>query len=164
MYTQARSGNLPDVYVQDEKYFKEYADEIRALFSSDIGFLSQVGIHVRRGDYVDNPFYVDLSETGYYEEAMGRFPDRDFLVFSDDTDFCRHYFRDNKRVQVMGGQTEIEDFNMLASCESIIMANSSFSWWAAWLCPNPAKEIIAPKRWHPDGIERTKIPDTWTRI
>ena len=53
---------------------------------------------------------------------------------------------------------EVEDFNLLASCKSIIMANSSWSWWASYLCPHQDKKIIAPKQYYADGVERTKYP------
>ena len=153
-----------DFYSQDERYFKDYEGEIKQLFGEGIGFIPFVGIHVRRGDYVDNPFYVDLTKTDYYEKAMAHFPDKNFLVFSDDTEFCKEYFKD--KVQVVEGGTELEDFNQLASCEHIIIANSSFSWWAAYLCNNPSKVIIAPsvENWHPDGVERTKCPKEWLKI
>ncbi len=121
-----------------------------------------VGIHVRRGDYVGNPFYVDLSETDYYERAIEQFPpETEFLVFSDDTDFAEEFFPE---FEVFNGQDELEDLNMMASCSmGNIIANSSFSWWAAYLNPHGGK-VVAPKAWHPDGVERTKCPDNWMRI
>ena len=59
---------------------------------------------------------------------------------------------------------EIEDFNLLASSKNIIMANSSWSWWAAYLCPNESKKIIAPKNWFSDGVQRIKLPESWIQI
>ena len=66
----------------------------------------------------------------------------------------------------MEGGTELEDFNTLASCDGIIGANSSFSYWAAYLNPNPAAKIVFPsvKNWYSDGVERTKCPESWIRI
>lgn len=173
LYCEAKRNSIPDFYVQDEKYFEKYAEDIKKLFGDGIGYLDQVGVHVRRANnplnpnepkYSENPFYINLSKTDYYERAMTLFPKDDFLVFSDDPDWCKEKFKDNKRVQVMERGDEIEDFNLLASCKSQIIANSSFSWWAAWLNPNPSKEIIAPKQWYSDGVERTKIPESWKRI
>ena len=173
IYSQFRDGKIPDFYVQDEDYFSAYADEIKNLFGGGIGYLTQVGIHVRRGlnplipsepKYNENPFHANISDTDYYERAMAMFPNDNFLVFSDDTDWCNEKFKDNPRVQVMPKGDEIEDFNLLASCKHQIIANSSYSWWAAWLNPNPTKIVIAPKQWHADGVERTKIPHTWTRV
>lgn len=165
LYAQMREGRIPDVYVQSHRFFEKYTDEIKALFGEGIGFLEQVGIHVRRGDYVGNPLHVNLSQTDYYDRAMKRFPQKNFLVFSDDPVWCKeHMIGDN--IQVMEGGTEIEDFNMLASCSSVIMANSSFSWWAAYLNPTPTKKIILPRldKWFHDGLVRVEVPDQWEQM
>ena len=165
LYSFAKEQNV-DFYFQDEKWFKKYEEDIKNMFGEGIGFLPFISIHVRRGDYVNNPFYVDLSKTDYYEQAIKHFPDRKFLVFSDDTEFAQKLFPDINKFQVIQDQTEIEDFNMASSCEGHIIANSSFSWWYAWLSPSPHKKIIAPsvKNWYSDGIERTKCPESWIRI
>lgn len=152
-----------DWYCQDEQYFKRYERDIRRFFGSNIGFDDRVGVHIRRGDYVNNPFYVDLSKTSYYQEAIRRFPNERFLVFSDDIFWCRGYFTGN-RFDFSEGKTEIEDLNLMAACKSQIIANSSFSWWAAWLNPNPNKIIICPKQEYKDGVERRKRPIEWIKI
>lgn len=171
IFAQAKKGEIPDIYVQDPSVFEQYESELQQLFAEDIHFLTDVGIHVRRGlnpvnpdepAYTDNPFYVDLCETDYYERAIELFPGKNFRVFSDDIPYVRKRFQ-GERFQIMEG-TELEDFNMLASCESQIIANSSFSWWAAYLNRNWAKKVVAPKAWYSDGIERTKCPDSWIRI
>ena len=175
LYVQAREGIIPDVYLQDSKYFEKYANEIKQLLGEGIGYLEQVGVHIRHGinphvpkepKYSENPFYVDLCSTTYYEQAMAMFPNDDFLVFSDDPEFCRDKFKDNPRVQVMDKGDEVEDLNLLASCNGIIGANSSFSWWAAYLCQNPTAKIVFPsvKNWYKDGVERTVCPQDWIRI
>lgn len=165
LYSQFKDGIIPDYYLQDPKYFDKYKEDIKQLFGGGIGYLPYIGVHVRRGDYVNNSFYVDLSKTDYYEQAMAIFPGKNFIVITDDPIFCKEKFKGDN-IQVMEGGTELEDFNMLASCASIIMANSSFSWWAAYLCLNPSKTIVAPsvKNWHPDGVERTVCPNEWMRI
>lgn len=172
LYAQIRKGNIPNWYLQDPKYFEGYEDEIRRLFGEGIGYLSQVGVHVRRAanpinptepKYGENPYYVNLSETDYYEKAMAMFPGDKFLIFSDDPEFCRERFKGDN-IQVMPKGDEIEDFNLLASCKDLIIANSSFSWWAAWLNPNPAKVIVAPIQWYADGVQRTQLPKEWVKI
>ena len=172
LYAESRRRGV-DFYFQDPKFFEGYEEEIKQLFGEGIGYLSQVGVHIRRASnpinpqepaYHENPFYIDLISTDYYERAMALFPEDKFLVFSDDPEFCRDKFKDNPRVQVMEKGNEIEDFNMLASCNGIIGANSSFSWWASFLNPNEGKRIIAPKLWYKDGIQRTKLLDSWTQI
>lgn len=174
LYSQMRDGIIPNVYVQNPKYFEKYADEIKQIFSEGIGYLDQVGVHVRRAanpinpaepKYSENPFYINLcDDTDYYERAMAMFPDDNFLVFSDDPDWAREKFKDNPKVQVMDKGDEVSDFNLLTSCKHLIIANSSFSWWAAYLCPNESKKIIAPRQWFSDGIERTKLPNEWIKI
>ena len=163
LYAQAREGNIPDIYLQDPAYFEKYADELKQLLGQGIGYVPQVSIHLRRTDYVGNPFYVDLSDTDYYEKAIDLFPHDTFLVFSDDLVFAREKFK-GERYKIVEGNGPTQDLNLMASCKSNIIANSTFSWWAAWLNPNPEKKVVAPKAWHPDGIERTKIPDTWIRL
>jgi Glycosyl transferase family 11 len=159
IYSQFRKGEIPDIYVQDPKYFEEFADEIKEMFSEGIGEDNRVAIHVRRGDYVNNPFYVDLCKTDYYEKAIKQFPGKTFLVFSDNIDFCKEYFRGDMYEFEEG--SEYEDLNHIASCSGVIMANSSFSWWGAFLSKG---KVIAPKAWYTDGIKRTKCLKTWLQI
>lgn len=161
LYSQARKGEIPDVYVQDEEYFVEYRDEIKAMFSQDIpDETDMVAIHVRRGDYVNNPFYVNLMDTDYYDKAMQIFPDEKFIVFSDDIEWC-------KKQDLFDGcafserNDEITDMNLMASCKGVITANSSFSWWAGYLSNGI---VVAPLEWYTDGFERTICPEEWIRV
>ena len=160
LHAQARKGLILDIYVQDPKYFEEYKDEIKLIFGQDIELIDQVAIHVRRGDYVNNPFYVDLMTTDYYEKAMELFPNEGFLVFSDDIEWCKKQdiF---KGCEFSEGRTEVEDMNLMAGCKGVIIANSSFSWWGAYLSSG---KVIAPLMWYADGVERTKLPKTWITI
>lgn len=164
IYSQFLDEKIPDIYLQDYKYFDKHSEEIKKRFGDGIGFLPYISIHLRRGDYVDNPFYVDLCKTDYYEKAIAMFPNGKFLVFSDDTEFARNKFPDESKFQVIEGDNEIEDFNQMASCSHNIMANSSFSWWASYLNPNPSKTVVCPKEWFTDKIERVGIPKEWIRI
>lgn len=164
VHSQMKEGIIPDIYVQDYKLFVKYEKEIKEWFGEGIGYIPYVSIHIRRGDYVDNPFYVDLSKTDYYERAIEMFPDKQFLVFSDDTEYAKMYFHNREGFTVVEGQSEIDDFNMAASCEGHIIANSSFSWWYAYVCPNPAKKVIYPKQWFTDGVKRVTFPPTWQEI
>lgn len=172
VYAQFKRGLLPDLFLQDPKYFEGFEEEIKSLYGEGIGYLSQVGVHVRRAGnptnpdepkYSENPFYVNLSETDYYERAMALFPNDKFLVFSDDPEWCKEKFKGDN-FQIMEKGNEVDDFNLLASCKDQIIANSSFSWWAAYLNPNPGKRVIAPKDWYRDGIERTVCPPEWERV
>lgn len=170
LYSQWRDGKIPDIYVQDEKYFSQYKDEIKKIYGKGIGKIDAVSIHVRRGDYINNPFYTDLTKTDYYERAIALFPDENFLIFckdrqigsDDDVDmkWCKNKFKGDK-FEFFESDSEIDDMNAMASCKAHIIANSSFSWWAAYL---GGGEVIAPKEWFSDGEERIRLPDNWKRI
>jgi formylmethanofuran dehydrogenase subunit D len=160
MFAQVERGEIPDIYVQDEKYFTEAKDCIKEMYRVGVEKNDYVVIHVRRGDYVDNPFYVDLATTDYYQKAMAMFPDAAFCVVSDDIAWCKEQPM-FKGVRYFSTGTELEDLNLLAGARGVIMANSSFSWWGAYLCEG---DVVAPQAWHPDGVERTKLPSSWTRL
>lgn len=160
IYAQWKKGFIPDIYAQDEEHFRDYGDEIKQLFGQGITPINQVAIHVRRGDYVNNPFYVDLTNTTYYDEAIKQFPEEQFLVFSDDIGWCREYFKDYD-FDYCEEEDPVKALNLMAGCKAVIMANSSFSWWAAYLSKG---KVIAPSAWYTDGIERTMTLDKWIII
>lgn len=177
LYSQFRKGLIPDIYVQGEEFFKDYADEIKDTFSADIVELPYVAVHVRRGDYVKNPFYVNLTQTeidydlggsfkepNYYELAMKEFPKAEFLVFSDNIEWCKDYFIGDE-YKFCEEEDPILSMNLMAGCKGHIIANSSFSWWAAYISPYTQK-VVAPsaKNWYTDGVERTLCPKEWKRI
>lgn len=172
LYAYAKENGI-DYYFQNPKWFERYALDIQKLFGEGIGYDDRVSIHIRRGTnpsnpdepaYSENPFVVNLSNTNYYSQAMARFPKDRFLIFSDDIDWCikQKIFAD---CDFRKGYSEEEDLKLMASCKHNIIANSSFSWWAAWLNPNPDKIVIAPKAWYGDGDNsRTILPANWIRI
>lgn len=164
IYSKFLDGEIPDIYLQDPKYFDHHREEIRELYGIPTETIDYVAIHVRRGDYVNNQFYVDLSETDYYKKAMSEFPTgTEFLVFSDEIGWCMQHLIGNN-LSFWETQNELEDFNKMSSCRGIIAANSSFSWWVAYL--SNCGKVVAPsvKNWYTDGIERTKCPEEWIRI
>lgn len=164
LIAEAKRDNIDDIYCQDPYYFEDYEDDIKALYRQGIPpKTDMVAIHVRRGDYVGHDFYVDLMQSDYYIKAMEMFDGADFLVFSDDIEWCKRQsiFKDCE----FSHETEINDLNLMASCTGHIIANSSFSWWGAYLAPYTQK-VVAPSRhyWYSDGIERTVCPSHWIRI
>lgn len=160
LYSKFREGEIPDIYVQDYTYFDKYKDKIRKVFGSGINSIDYVAIHVRRGDYCNNPFYVDLWQTDYYEQAIAQFPNERFMIFSDDIDWCKENFI-GREYTFNEDTVDYEVMNTMASCKGIIMANSSFSWWAAYLSN---AQVIAPKAWYSDGIIRTFCLPEWKQI
>lgn len=171
---QVLDGVIPDVYVQSSEYWSKHREQIRSAFSGKIGSKDLTALHLRRGDYVDTDFHVKLWETDYYKKAVEFFPSTErFLVFykdnqgKDDEDrlWCAKFMTDlvGSRWSFAPSETsETEDLNLMASCKNIIMANSSFSWWAAFLGIH--KVIICPKNWFTDGIQRTELLNDWILI
>lgn len=171
IYAQMKRGETPDIFLQDPKYFEGFEDEIKQLFGDGIGYLPYVAIHLRVGGnpinpdepkYSENPFYVNLSRTGYYIDATNLFPNRKFLVFSDDIPFAKTYFEGDK-FAFDESENAVEALNKMASCDGIIMANSSLSWWAGFLNKNHEKKVY-PKLWFSDNIKRVGFPSDWIAI
>lgn len=176
LYSQYRKGEISDIYVQDEKHFEPYKEEIRTLFGANIEPIDMVSLHIRRGDYVGNDFYTDLTETDYYEKALAKFPQETFLVFcadrqlksddKSDREWVKEWLNKNfpdRKFQFFDGKDEIEDFNAQAGCKGHITANSSFSWWSAYV---GGGKTVTPEagKWFADNIQRISIPDTWTQL
>jgi len=174
LYSLLLDGKIPNIYLQSEKFFFKHRGKIKELYGRGIGHIDKVSIHIRRGDYINNPFYVDLTTTDYYQKAIAHFPDDKFLIFcadrqpgSDDTtdkswamDFI-NTLGIGDRSEMFTGDSEIDDMNAMASCKAHIMANSSFSWWASYLGHG---KVIAPKDWYSDGRQRTELLRSWTII
>lgn len=174
IYSQVKEGKLKDIYAQDYRLFEKYEKEIKELFGQGIGYLPYVAIHLRVGanpinpdepKYIDNSFYTPLCKTGYYIDAVNLFPNRKFLVFSDDVSFAKTYFEGDK-FAFDDSQDDMEAFNRMASCSDFIIANSSYSFWAAYLSPSIGKKVVAPtlNKWFNDGIERCFLPPEWIRV
>lgn len=172
LYSQMRDEIIPDIYVQSEKYFEKYKDEVKKLFGEGIGKDERISLHIRRGDYLEkNGFYMDLWNSGYYQKAIEYFPEERFLVFykdrqgSDDKDFvwCEENLRPmlKDRMDYHRSGEENDDLNAMASCKGHIMANSSFSWWAAYL---GGGKTVCPVKWFSDGVDRIGLLDEWIKI
>jgi hypothetical protein len=168
-------------YFQSLKFFENAQDEVKKAFALDINPIDAVSIHVRRGDYVTyaNSFPPVTKE--YVEEALGQMPTVErIIVFSDDIKWCRENLRDlPSGTEYSEGRTEREDLSLMASCSHHIIANSSFSWWGAYLGHNPDKIIVCPHResWYGESngviqwykannktILPDLIPEGWVQI
>ena len=157
-------------YWQSERYFDSISDELREEFTivtaqdaqsaecqARMRRVKYVGLHVRRGDYVTNPVtnaYHGVCSRDYYDAALHMIlsrmgEDADLYVFSDDIEWCRANVRYPLPTTYVDWNQErsYEDLRLMSSCSALAMANSSFSWWAGWLNPNPDKLIVAPQRW-----------------
>jgi hypothetical protein len=166
-------------YFQNEKYFIENKHKIIDLFyinNEDINFLKlnynylnfneTVSIHIRRGDYLKFSDIHPVCEIEYYNKAMENFPDKNFIFISDDMEWVKNNFK-GSRIFYSKNNNEILDFTLQSICCSNIIANSSFSWWAAYLNKNQSKKIIAPLKWFGKNgpSEQNDItPSNWIRI
>jgi hypothetical protein len=168
-------------YFQSDRYFRQHADEIRPYFtlhdrhSAELDDLADrygqgpgtCSIHVRRTDYLGLWQYHPVLSLEYYHDAMDLVGDALFVVFSDDVQWCKANLR-GRRFVFVEGQPDIYDLALMSRCEYHIIANSSFSWWGAYLDPNPAKTVIAPDRWFGPAYAhfdtRDLLPETWIRI
>lgn len=177
---KGRNSNLKG-YFQSEKYFSHIAEQIKTLFDFSLTInvnksllhttkSSRCAVHVRRGDYVANPDYYQLT-LNYYAKAMrfvqSQVSDVCFYVFSDDIEWCKKYFKEfNHNIEYCEGGTDIEDLCSMTKCKHFICANSSFSWWAAWLGEQEGSVIIFPDKWM-DGELAKKcnskdiVPNRW---
>jgi hypothetical protein len=189
---EAKGDRYYDGYWQSEKYFLDIEDVVRANFSfkqgldgKNLALLRELprpiaSVHVRRGDYLKYPT-LDLCSPAYYLKASRALKARaevaSFLVLSDDIEYCRTKLD-------LGGPATFVDWNrgaktwqdmaLMASCDHHIVANSSFSWWGAWLDPSPGKQVIAPSIWNGrelgsrDRFYRFSfddvVPGSWHRV
>ena len=132
-------------------------------FSEELKNIESVSIHIRRGDYLNTPIY-DVCKEDYHKKAIGRIIEKVdnpfFIVFSDDVQWCNDYlgrFNVNyKMVDWNKGKDSYQDMFLMTQCKHNIIANSTFSWWGAWLNQNKNKIVIAPGKWTTNReMERT---------
>lgn len=158
-------------YWQSEKYFQNIKEDIRRLFSSEPPRPLQpntIAVHVRRQDYVNLQHFHGLVPLDYYLRGVQRIREKTqrdctALVVSDDIDWCRENFPSDF---IFWSGDKYEDLRMMRSCDHAVIANSTFSWWGAWLQENPNKIVIAPEKWFADPSVNTKdlVPEGWVRL
>lgn len=164
-------------FFQSEKFFEGAHDEVRKAFKLDIKPVDAVSIHVRRGDYVQhsNSFPPVTKEFVYtaYTKIISQVGTMRKIVFSDDIPWCKQnlsLLSVGEDVTFSDGKTELEDLSLMASCSHHIIANSTFSWWGAWLGHNPDKIVVSPSadNWFgpgfTGGVPKDLIPDSWHQI
>ena len=177
-----------DGYWQSEKYFHEYANQIREYFTFRLPFSNKnaeiaeriakanaVSLHVRRGDYANSPKTTathGLCSLDYYRVAIdyviAHVIQPHFFIFSDDIAWVKAnlnigssaFFIDHN-----ANQESYNDMRLMSLCKHNIIANSSFSWWGAWLNQNAEKIVIAPKQWFSKSTDTSDlIPAGWVRL
>ena len=159
---------LFDGYYQSEKYFNDYSDEIRTLFSIDkntestiqniVGDEAYATIHFRRGDYLNlDHIYVNLAETDYYPSAMEMIEQDLIVLVSNDIEWTKTWAEKQECSKnfIVSENNEIVELYLMSLSDTCVIANSSFSWWGAWL--GKSKKIISPKKWFNSELTETDI-------
>lgn len=166
-------------FFQSEKWFEGAQEEVKAAFplKDYPEYRDYVSIHVRRGDYVTNansfpPVTMEyLTEAEKHLWTNAKF--QNIIVFSDDIDWCKRniYFVTSEGGKIEYDEsTEYEALSKMASCGHHIIANSTFSWWAAYLGKNPDRIVVSPssKKWFGPGFSGGEpvdlIPKNWIQI
>jgi hypothetical protein len=183
-FLDAPSDCMISGFFQSPRYFESMAkplrEEIKSLLTpfSDrlscppltVGAIRQansIAVHVRRGDYLQNPVF-DVCGESYYRRSMDamreRVPDARFYIFSDDPEWCRETFTgmDTEIVTATDKHRHnpLHDLHLISLASHHIIANSSYSWWAAWLGDKPGQQVIMPDRWFSKEIH-APIEEKW---
>lgn len=175
-----------DGYWQNEKYFAHFRNEILEtfkfpVFSEDqnIELIKQIqnkkslSLHVRRGDYVNHRLYKGICTIEYYQEAIKKIIEiahpEVICIFSNDIIWCEENLRPLIDGQVVyvdwnKGNMSYRDMQLMSCCNYNIIANSSFSWWGAWLNTNADKIVVAPKKWNNMPESKFELPHSWITL
>jgi hypothetical protein len=186
---EVSENTLLEGYWQSEKYFEDKAGEIRKDFTFNSKPTSQnysllreiqmnknsISLHVRRGDYVSDKKTNQvhgLAGIDYYSRALDLISEKirepHYYIFSDDPGWCKNNLNLKSPATFIEhnvGTSSFEDMRLMSACYHNIIANSSFSWWGAWLNANQTKTVIAPKDWFNNAVDTSDlIPKTWIRL
>ncbi len=177
-------------YWQCEKYFVDIKAIIQLecsvkapqtdkdkLLSEQMALCESVGLHIRRKDYLPNTYadqVQDCCSLDYYYQCIASLSqvvhDPHFFIFSDDIQWARDNLQltyPTTYVDHNDADKNYEDLRLMSLCKHNIIANSSFSWWGAWLNVNPDKKVFAPKKWFNNNARANSkdiIPSAWTKI
>ena len=175
-----RDTNLVGFF-QTEKYFTHIEDKIREEFTFQDHIINEcediielfeepIALHIRRGDFIINHANHHNLSLSYYEKALKEFDDdRQVVIFSDDTKWCQEQelFSDDRFLICETGDPYI-DLCVMSKCSDFIIANSTFSWWGAWLCNNKNKVVLYSDRWFGPNNQHKSLkdlfPPTWQMV
>lgn len=175
-----------DGYWQHEEYFYTIKESIRNAFSFPeitnernkettirIQMSNSVSLHVRRGDYINHKLYRGICDIEYYKRAIQyiekHVQPQLYCIFSNDTEWCKNSLHElfwGKEVIYVDwnrGADSFIDMQLMSLCSHNIIANSSFSWWGAWLNQHPDKIVISPTKWINAEVE-DPIPKRWIKL
>lgn len=161
--------------IQKTFTFYQKLDEKNQSLLKKIQATESVAVHIRRGDYLNQKAlsFHGLCSDEYYLNALKivrqKYPQHELFIFSDDADYAENVFKNHTSSSIIishnKGSDSWKDMYLMSQCKHNIIANSTFSWWAAWLNSNPGKCIISPKQWFSTNLEAVDLlPDSWVRI
>lgn len=169
-------------YWQNEQYFYKHRSKIlqtfipKCTFSkvtenyySQIRKSESISVHIRRGDYLKHDD-IGVLPLSYYKESMEYFLEKNqqvcFYIFSNDIDWCKDTFKDLENIVFIDDtESEIADLWLMSHCRHNIIANSSFSWWGAWLNRDSNKIVVSPKQWMKVNPKNHKwVPEEWIQF
>ncbi|HEX4341758.1 MAG TPA: alpha-1,2-fucosyltransferase [Verrucomicrobiae bacterium] len=178
-----------DGYWQSERYFADIRETVREELSfreptgpdlepmlAQLNEKVSVCVHIRRGDYISTAIGREqhaICDLDYYRTAMdhigARVPGAKFFLFSDEPEWVQSNFSAADNLVIVSGtasRRDIDDFRLMTSCRHFVIANSSFSWWAAWLGKQKDKIVVAPKLWRRfhEQMDKAIIPEQWVRL
>ena len=179
-FKKIENNSFLDGYWQSEKYFNKINHLIREdlkieanvknyiLNKYSILNENTVSLHVRRGDYVNIQNFHPLQTIDYYKNAYDIINENSInvLILSDDINWCKKNIKFNNTLYIEN-ETNIIDLYIMSLCKHNIIANSSFSWWGAWLNENKNKKIICPINWFGEETSIYTgdiVPEKWLKI
>ena len=174
---------------QSEKYFVQIQNMMRGAFvfkdidavnaelATEIANNVSIALHIRRGDYLGNSIYSGVCTEDYYIKAIDLMLSKiinkeniKLYVFTDDIEYSRKFIEKllvpSQLVNINKNEDSYKDMYLMSQCQHNIIANSSFSWWGAWLNENPDKVVIAPQNWF-NGLEdnyKDIVPKSWFKL
>lgn len=165
-------NSLSEEGLRKQFKFKNNIDDLKnKKLLDDINDKESVSVHIRRGDYVSSPNFKGICDEKYYTASIDllkkKYENVVFIVFSDDIEWCKKKFAGNKNflfVDWNHGENSYLDMQLMSKCKHNIIANSTFSWWGAWLNSNPDKTVIMPERWNHTLAKNNLIVEGWVTI
>lgn len=186
------NGNIYlEGYFQSEKYFREIRKDLLheinnenvkttefLHYKNEMNKTHSVAVHIRRGDYASNAYIQSVHGTcspEYYFNAFKKMEesgkDIRYYFFSDEPEWAMNHLAKDRNVTMVSlkqKDAHIAEMLLQAESKSNIIANSSFSWWGAWLNNHPEKMVIAPSKWYVDTVKNSQtsdlLPETWFRL